>query len=136
MNPLRAYHAVALSAVVPGIGQLFQRRWIPGLFYLASSLGLFGWLATLLTRAMVANFEAALAFAEGAPNRPFAILPAPKVLAILGLFLLVYAAALIDAYVASLRLARTARPPRVPRSGEPQPESTAPAPAGRGPLGF
>ncbi len=99
--------AVWLSAVVPGLGQLAQRRWIAGVLFLATSLGLFLWLGWMLVHSMVENIRTALAFADGTdPARPFDILSIPLVLGLLALFLVVYSAALIDAHLAATRIAR------------------------------
>jgi hypothetical protein len=112
MSTFSLPHAVWLSAIVPGIGQFAQRRWLAGLFFLVTSLGLFGWITAVLIGAMVKNLQTALAFAGGDPSQPFTFISIQLVIGLLALFLAVYIAALFDAYLASLRLAK--RPPAPP----------------------
>jgi hypothetical protein len=94
---------VMLSAIVPGLGQFAQRRWLAGLFYLVATLVPGVGMVVVVVRALVRNFNAALAFAEAEPNQPFGTLPVPMLIWLIALCLLAYAACMVDAHFVTLR---------------------------------
>lgn len=101
-----------LSAFVyPGAGQFIQRRWIAGTLYAVFFTVFFVLFMVNVARPMMANVDAALAFAMGDGSKP---MTAPSLVAIIVPFvlsMLAYVANIIDA---SRAQRRTAKPPPLP----------------------
>lgn len=93
-----------LSAFLfPGAGQLFQRRWIPALLCSVS----FAWcLAAVIVQTaglIIANMQAATAFMDSEPDRPFMTLSPVCIVAPLVVAILVYVVGLYDTFSAYRR---------------------------------
>jgi hypothetical protein len=105
--PARApIHPVLLSAILPGLGQFAQRRWVAGIVYLVANLTPAGALVWLVVRGLMLNLQAALAFAAGEPNRPFATPHIPLILGLAAISIVAYVACLLDAHWAHRRALR------------------------------
>jgi hypothetical protein len=109
---------VMLSAIVPGLGQYVQRRWVAGTLYLVATLGPGVAVVWLVVRALMQNLNAALAFAEAEANQPFGSLNIPMLIWLTLLCLLSYAACMVDAHLATLRRAKRASDKRQGARGE------------------
>lgn len=96
-----------LSIVQPGLGQLFERRWIAGVCYLVSSLTCFMFQLVPIVKSMYANMQAAMDFLDQQPNEPFAAISWRGLAIPTVVFFVIWLANIIDAYV-SYRRACTA----------------------------
>ena len=101
--------SVYLSVAVPGLGQLVQRRWCAGFFFLVAFLALMGAMVATVLRALVINWLAALSFAQSPSAEVSLSVPVVPLLALLSLALVVYTWAVIDAWRAQGRIVRSRR---------------------------
>ena len=104
-KPASTRDAVLLSALVPGLGQVIQRRWISAAVHAV----LFNWFAVVLIvrvfRLMMQSFRAALDFADRSPNSSFGEIPLKQILIPFGLSMLFWFSGLIDTAWAARRAA-------------------------------
>jgi len=95
----RVRTAVFLSAVMPGLGQLSQGRWISAFVYAFAFTLLFILIMVTVLVPLVTNLSVALSFAaDPTCQRPFVEVSFLRLFSLFGLCLIVYLAALIDAY--------------------------------------
>ena len=103
MFKAKLHMPMILSLLCPGIGQLVQRRWLAGLFYLLVFLALCTWLLAVVAGMMSTNLTAALAFLDREPNKEFATGSKHMMLWLIASTLVVYLAGIIDTYRAFKR---------------------------------
>ena len=89
---------IFLSAMMPGLGQLIQKRWIPAIVYGVGFTYFCVVVMGRVIRAMLTTLKATLDFAGGGPNSPFATLAVRDILIPLGFSLLFYVVGLLDTY--------------------------------------
>ena len=129
-RPRWATDAVVCSTTMcPGMGQLMQRRWLAGLFYVLSFLGVFVLVVVEFWRALVALYRVflyelhwTLVAAGWRTYLTLAGTPPPlsswPLFWAFVLFLLLYSANVLDVIMAAKRLGMNSTPPPVPK-GEP-----------------
>lgn len=106
--------AILLSAGCPGLGQLAQRRWLAGGFYLGAVLTGAVMFSVTLFVPLFANLNAVLAFAEHGCNLPLQPIPLARMLIWFGFILLVFIVNMVDVIVAARRVRRVdPEPPRL-----------------------
>lgn len=105
---------IMLSALVyPGAGQFLQRRWLSAIVHSVFFTIFLVMFVVNVVRPIVANINAALAFAEGAQNESFAAVSPLKLLMSFGAALALYISSLTDV-VRATRRAQSPKPPPLP----------------------
>jgi hypothetical protein len=99
-----------LSAMMPGLGQLIQKRWLAALVYAAGFTYFCVVVLVRVIRSLIATINAAI------DNTPFVPLSPRAVLVPLVLSLLFYVAGLIDTYWACRRANKPSQPPATPNA--------------------
>jgi hypothetical protein len=101
---------------MPGLGQVIQRRWVSAAVHALFFNGFALVLVVRVVRALIANFKAAMEFADGASMSPFGTLSFRDILIPFALTMLFYVSGLVDTVRAARRAARASRPmpPRPP----------------------
>lgn len=105
---------ILLSAFVyPGAGQFLQRRWASAIVHSVLFTIFLAVFVVNVVRPIVANINAALAFAEGAKNESFATVSPLKLILSFAAALALYISSISDA-VRATRRAQSPRPPPLP----------------------
>ena len=94
-----------LSFILPGAGQLMQKRWVAGSIFLIAFLGGFAWLMTLAIGNMVDYYRLGFEFETYEPNPTTATALLPPLAMAVG----VYLANLVDVFAAQHRRASAER---------------------------
>lgn len=110
--------AVLLSVMVPGLGQLVQRRWLAAAFFFWSFMVMLIGLIVIVARVLVLNFSAALRFAEdAAADAEFHALPIGWIVVLFVVSLAVYAWSIVDAFQGQCRSSAADAGPPAPSDG-------------------
>ncbi|MCK5850397.1 MAG: SUMF1/EgtB/PvdO family nonheme iron enzyme [Kiritimatiellae bacterium] len=98
---------IYLSAILPGLGQIFQKRWLAAISILCAFLACLVLLILVVFQFLSTGIEFASAFAEGAANKEPTPSPVITIISCLVLALLAYLISLCDVVLAYIRKYRS-----------------------------